>query len=368
MMQTLWPSCAVGSNPSICFTLIKNKSVLICVTCLMLAGVVGGLSAFYPELADVKNPQQQIKACSRLIAKMPTLAAFAYKASVGQPFVYPKNSLSYAENILYMLFAVPSEEYQMNPEAAKALELILITHLDHGQNASTSTVRTAGSSQANPFACVASGVCSLWGPAHGGANLKSIQMLEEIQSMGGISAIPTIIARAKDKKDPYRLWGFGHRIYKTFDPRAKLMQTACHKVLKSLGMKKDPLLDIAVELERVALEDEYFKARFLYPNVDFYSGIILKAIGIPTSMFTVIFAVARTVGWVSQWKEMVSEPNNRIIRPTQIYVGETRRSFIPVEKRKDLADGEGGLVMYASERLSDRISRLVSTRARPAGR
>ncbi|MDC1116216.1 citrate synthase, partial [Alphaproteobacteria bacterium] len=271
----------------------------------ILCGVTGALSAFYHDSTDISDPIQRMVASRRLIAKMPTLAAMAFKYSNGQPFNYPKNNLTYAENFLHMCFAVPTEDYVINPVLASAMDKILILHADHEQNASTSTVRLAGSSGANPFACIAAGIAALWGPAHGGANEAVLDMLAEI---GDRSNIPDYIKRARDKNDPFRLFGFGHRVYKNFDPRAKVMREECHKVLKQLGMNNDPLLEIALELEEIALKDSYFIEKKLYPNVDFYSGIILKAMGFPTSMFTVLFAVARTVGWVSQWKEMIEDP------------------------------------------------------------
>lgn len=284
----------------------------------ILVGVVGALSSFYHADIDLTDPNQRRMTAIRLIAKMPTIAAIAYKTSIGQPIMYPKNSLTYIENFLYMLFAIPSEEYKVDPVFAHALEVIFILHMDHEQNASTSTVRTAGSSQANPYACIASGIAALWGPAHGGANEAVLRMLTEI---GTVKNIPKFIARAKDKSDPFRLMGFGHRIYKTYDPRSVVLKELCHKVLKHTGNIDDPILQVAVELERVALEDEYFIERHLYPNLDFYSGIVLRAIGFPISMFTVLFAVARTVGWVAQWMEMAEEPVSKITRPRQFYTG-----------------------------------------------
>jgi len=269
-------------------------------------------------------------AAFRLIAKVPTIAAWAYKYSLGQPFMYPRNDLSYAANFLYMLNAVPSEPYEVSPILAKAMDRILVLHADHEQNASTSTVRLAGSTGANPFACIAAGIAALWGPAHGGANEAVLKMLAEI---GDKKNIPTFIEQVKDKNSHVRLMGFGHRVYKNFDPRAKIMQATCHEVLGELGIKDSPTLDMAVELERIALTDEYFISRKLYPNVDFYSGIILKAMGIPTSMFTVIFAVARTVGWVSQWKEMIEDPSQRIGRPRQLYTGPTQRDYVTLDRR-----------------------------------
>ncbi len=296
----------------------------------VVCGVVGALSAFYHDSTDINDPYQRMVASMRLIAKMPTIAAMAYKYNVGQPFVYPKNDLDYASNFLNMCFAVPCEEYKVNPILARALDRIFILHADHEQNASTSTVRLAGSTGANPFACIAAGVAALWGPAHGGANEICLRMLEEI---GTVDRIPEFIARAKDKNDPFRLMGFGHRVYKNYDPRAKIMQKTCHEVLSELGIKDDPLLDVAMELERIALSDEYFIERKLYPNVDFYSGITLKAMGFPLTMFTVLFAVARTVGWISQWQEMIEDPNQKIGRPRQLYTGPGSRDFIPISKR-----------------------------------
>lgn len=296
----------------------------------IMCGVVGALSAFYHDSTDINDPKQRLIASHRLIAKMPTIAAMAYKYSVGQPFMYPRNDLGYAENFLYMTFGVPCEPFKVNPIIAKAMDKIFILHADHEQNASTSTVRLAGSSGANPFACIAAGIASLWGPAHGGANEAVLKMLEEIKS---VDRIPEFIKRAKDKNDNFRLMGFGHRVYKNYDPRAKVMKQTCDAVLAELGIKDDPLLDIAVELEKIALSDPYFIEKKLYPNVDFYSGIILKAIGFPTSMFTVLFALARTVGWISQWKEMIEDPGQKIGRPRQLYKGATTRDFVPVEKR-----------------------------------
>lgn len=296
----------------------------------IMVGVVGALSSFYHDSLDIHDPEIRDLASIRLIAKMPTLAAMAYKYSIGQPFVYPLNNLSYAGNMLRMMFAVPSEEYIVNPVFEKALDLILVLHADHEQNASTSTVRLAGSSAANPFACIASGVAALWGPAHGGANEAVLAMLEEI---GTKERIPEFIERAKSKTDPFRLMGFGHRVYKNYDPRATIMRQTCHEVLEQLGMINDPLLELAMELETIALNDPYFIDRKLYPNVDFYSGIILRAMQIPTSMFTVIFAVSRTVGWVCHWREMISDPLQKIGRPRQLYKGHVERSFKPIDKR-----------------------------------
>ena len=296
----------------------------------VICGVVGALSAFYHDSLDVNNPEHRRVSAFRLIAKVPTIAAWAYKYSLGQPFMYPRNDLGYAENFLYMMNAVPAEPYHVNPVLARAMDRILILHADHEQNASTSTVRLAGSTGANPFACIAAGIASLWGPAHGGANEAVLKMLGEI---GTKEAIPEFIAKVKDKNSNVRLMGFGHRVYKNYDPRAKIMERTCHEVLDELGIKDDPLLDLALELERIALHDEYFISKKLYPNVDFYSGIILKAMGIPTSMFTVLFAVARTVGWISQWKEMMEDPSQRIGRPRQIYTGAPQRDFVELSKR-----------------------------------
>ena len=295
----------------------------------IMCGVVGALSAFYHDSLDIYDPHQRMVASFRLIAKMPTIAAMAYKYSTGQPFNYPQNSLSYAENFLHMMFAVPAEEYKMNPVLSKAMDRIFILHADHEQNASTSTVRLAGSSGANPFACIAAGIASLWGPAHGGANEAVLNMLNEI---GHKDRIGEYVKKARDKDDPFRLFGFGHRVYKNYDPRAKVMQATCHEVLADLGVE-DPLLELAMALEKIALEDEYFVDRKLYPNVDFYSGIILKAMGFPISMFTVLFAVARTVGWVAQWKEMIEDPGQKIGRPRQLYTGPDARPFVPLADR-----------------------------------
>ena len=296
----------------------------------VMCGVVGALSAFYHDSTDINDPHHRMVASHRLIAKMPTIAAMTYKYSLGQPFIYPRNDLKFSENLLHMMYATPCEEYDVNPVLARALRRILILHADHEQNASTSTVRLAGSSGANPFACIAAGIASLWGPAHGGANEAVLNMLEEI---GSKDHIPEYIKRAKDKDDPFRLMGFGHRVYKNYDPRAKVMQKTCHEVLDELGKKDEPLLELAMELERIALEDEYFVEKKLYPNVDFYSGIIFRAMGIPTSMFTVLFAVARTVGWVAQWNEMVEDPLQKIGRPRQLYTGETQRRYTPIDQR-----------------------------------
>ncbi len=295
----------------------------------MLCGVVGALSSFYHSDLDINEPDQRMRSAHRLIAKMPTIAAMAYKYSIGQPFVYPRNDLSYAENFLHMLFSVPAEEYVVSPTVARAMDRIFTLHADHEQNASTSTVRLAGSSGANPYACIAAGVASLWGPAHGGANEACLTMLEEI---GSLDRVDEYVAKAKDKSDSFRLMGFGHRVYKNFDPRATVMRETCHEVLSELGIK-DPLLDVAMALEKVALEDPYFIEKKLYPNVDFYSGIILKAIGIPTNMFTVIFAMSRTVGWIAHWDEMLGQPGQKIGRPRQKYTGEIDREFVPLSDR-----------------------------------
>lgn len=296
----------------------------------VLVGVVGAMSAFYHDSTDINDPKQREIASRRMIAKLPTIAAMAFKYHIGQPFVYPKNSLSYAANFLHMCFAVPCEEYKVNPVLARAMDKIFILHADHEQNASTSTVRLAGSSGANPFACIAAGIACLWGPAHGGANEAALQMLGEI---GDPAKVPAFIARVKDKSQHTRLMGFGHRVYKNYDPRAKIMQKTAHEVLGELGIKDDPLLDVARELEKAALSDSYFIERKLYPNVDFYSGIILRALGFPTSMFTVLFAVARTVGWIAQWKEMIEDPSQKIGRPRQLYTGSPRRDYIPMSRR-----------------------------------
>lgn len=296
----------------------------------VMVGVVGALSAFYHDSLDINDPNQREIAAFRLIAKMPTLAAMTYKYHIGMPFTYPKNSLSYTENFLNMMFSNPCEEYVLSPTIVKAMDRILILHADHEQNASTSTVRTAGSSGANPFACIAAGIASLWGPAHGGANEAVLTMLGEI---GTVDRIPEFIERAKSKEDPFRLMGFGHRVYKNYDPRAEVLRDTCHEVLTELGKTDEPLLVLAMELEKIALEDPYFVEKKLYPNVDFYSGIILKAMGIPVSMFTVIFALARTVGWVAQWKEMMEDPNQRISRPRQLYIGSGERDFVPINQR-----------------------------------
>ena len=289
----------------------------------IMCGVVGALSAFYHDAMDITDARHREITANRLVAKIPTLAAMSYKYSIGQPFVYPRNDLDYASNFLHMMFATPCEEYKVSPILAKAMDRIFMLHADHEQNASTSTVRLAGSSQANPFACIAAGIATLWGPAHGGANEACLQMLMEI---GDESRVDEYVARAKDKNDPFRLMGFGHRVYKNHDPRAVVMQKTCDEVLAELGIDDEPLFRIARKLEKVALEDPYFIEKKLYPNVDFYSGIILRAIGIPTSMFTVIFALARTIGWISHWNEMVSEPY-RIGRPRQLYTGHPQRDY-----------------------------------------
>jgi citrate synthase len=295
----------------------------------IMCGVVGALSAFYHDSTDIHDPVQRMIASRRLIAKIPTLAAMAYKYSLGQPFNHPRNALNYAENFLHMCFAVPAEDYVVNPILAEAMDKIFILHADHEQNASTSTVRLAGSSGANPFACIAAGIASLWGPAHGGANEAVLNMLNEI---GHKDNIAEFVARARDRDDPFRLFGFGHRVYKNFDPRAKVLRQTCHEVLDALGVQ-DPLLELAMELEDMALKDQYFIDKKLYPNVDFYSGIILKAMGFPTSMFTVLFAVARTTGWVAQWNEMITDPMQRIGRPRQLYTGPTHRDYVEIGKR-----------------------------------
>jgi len=296
----------------------------------IITGVVGAMSAFYHDSTDVNDPWQREVAAIRMIAKLPTICAMAFKYSVGQPFVYPKNDLDYASNFLRMCFAVPAEEYEVNPILAKAMDRIFTLHADHEQNASTSTVRLAGSSGANPFACIAAGIACLWGPAHGGANQACLEMLREI---GSVDNIPEYVARAKDKDDPFRLMGFGHRVYKNFDPRAKVMKESADEVLGLLGIEDNETLKVAKELERIALEDPYFVDKKLYPNVDFYSGIILEAMGFPTSMFTPIFALSRTVGWISQWKEMLGDPGQKIGRPRQLYLGDTERDYVDVDKR-----------------------------------
>ncbi|ACL72387.1 citrate synthase [Thioalkalivibrio sulfidiphilus] len=296
----------------------------------IMVGVVGALSAFYHDNTDVHNPKHREISAHRLISKMPTIAAWSYKYATGQPFQYPDNNMGYTENFLKMMFSVPTEEYKPNPIFVRALDLILILHADHEQNASTSTVRLSGSSEANPFAAVSAGIASLWGPLHGGANEKVINMLEEIARTGDVNQY---VKRAKDKDDPFRLMGFGHRVYKNYDPRAKIIRKMCHELLAELGAENQPLFDVALELERIATEDEYFVERKLYPNVDFYSGIILRAMGIPLNMFTVIFALARTVGWISHWNEMMDDPESRIGRPRQLYVGSAPREYVPIEQR-----------------------------------
>ncbi len=297
----------------------------------IMCGVVGALSAFYHDSLDIHDPEHRQLAIYRLIAKMPTIAAYAYKYALGQPFVLPRNELGFAENFLHMMFSTPCEDYKVQPKVARAMERVLILHADHEQNASTSTVRLAGSSQANPFACIAAGIASLWGPAHGGANEAVLSMLTEIDNK---DRVPEFIKRAKDKDDPFRLMGFGHRVYKNYDPRATILRESCHEVLDELGIGNDPLLDLAMELERIALEDEYFVEKHLYPNVDFYSGIIYRAMGIPVSMFTVIFAVARVTGWIAQWNEMIQEPVQKIGRPRQLFTGHRQRDFVPISRRK----------------------------------
>jgi citrate synthase len=295
-----------------------------------MVGVVGAMSAFYHDSTDINDPWQREVAAIRLIAKVPTIAAMAYKYSIGQPFVYPKNSHDYASNFLHMCFATPCEEYKVDPILAKAMDRIMMLHADHEQNASTSTVRLAGSSGANPFACIAAGIACLWGPAHGGANQACLEMLREI---GSVDRIPEYIAKAKDKNSGFRLMGFGHRVYKNFDPRAKVMKESADEVLGLLGIENNPTLQVAKELERIALEDDYFISKKLYPNVDFYSGIILDAMGFPTSMFTPIFALSRTVGWIAQWKEMIADPTQKIGRPRQLYLGSKKRDYVDVRHR-----------------------------------
>ena len=296
----------------------------------LMVGVVGALSAFYHDSTDINDPEQRKIASFRMIAKMPTIAALSYKYHIGQPFMYPRNDLEYAENFLQMCFGVPTEEYVVNPVLAKALDTIFILHADHEQNASTSTVRLAGSSGANPFAAIASGIACLWGPAHGGANEAALNMLAEI---GSVDRIPEFLDRAKDKNDPFRLMGFGHRVYKNYDPRAKVMQQQCHAVLEEMNIDDDPMLDVAMELERIALEEPYFVEKRLYPNIDFYSGITLKALGFPTTMFTVLFALARTTGWIAQWNEMIEDPSQKIGRPRQLYTGNPRRDYLATDDR-----------------------------------
>lgn len=296
----------------------------------VMVGVVGSLSAFYFDSMDIRDAKHRELSAHRLLAKVPTIAAWSYKYNLGQPFMYPQNHLNYAENFMHMMFATPCEKYEPNPILAKAFDRILILHADHEQNASTSTVRLVGSSGANPFACISAGIASLWGPAHGGANEATLKMLEEI---GDISRIGEFIKRAKDKTDNFRLMGFGHRVYRNMDPRAAIMRKTCHEVLNELGLNDDPMFKLAMELEKIALEDEYFVSRKLYPNVDFYSGIVMRAMGIPNSMFTAIFALARTAGWIAQWSEMHSDPEAKIGRPRQLYTGSQRRDFTPISKR-----------------------------------
>jgi citrate synthase len=299
----------------------------------ILVGCVGALSAFYHDSLDINDPEHRHISAIRLIAKMPTLVAMAYKYSAGQPFMYPLNKLSYSGNFMRMMFGTPCEEYEVNDVLVRALDRILILHADHEQNASTSTVRLAGSSGANPFACIAAGIATLWGPAHGGANEACLEMLDDIQKQGGVAKIGTFIDQVKDKNSGVKLMGFGHRVYKNYDPRAKLMRETCYEVLGELGLQNDPLFALSMKLEKIALEDEYFVSRKLYPNVDFYSGIVQKALGIPTSMFTCIFALARTVGWIAQWNEMISDPEQKIGRPRQLFVGATRRDVLPIDQR-----------------------------------
>jgi len=299
----------------------------------VLVGTVGALASFYHDSLDINDPHHRDVSAIRLVAKMPTLVAMAYKYSVGQPFVYPRNDLSYSANFMRMMFGTPAEEYKVNDVLVRALDRILILHADHEQNASTSTVRLAGSSGANPFACIAAGIACLWGPAHGGANEAALQMLQDIQRDGGVAKIGEFVAKVKDKNSNVKLMGFGHRVYKNYDPRAKLMRETCHEVLNELGLENDPLFKLAMALEKIALEDDYFVQRKLYPNVDFYSGIVQSALGIPVSLFTGIFAMARTVGWIAQWNEMISDPEQKIGRPRQLFVGSPRRDVPPLAKR-----------------------------------
>jgi len=296
----------------------------------VMLGVVGALSAFYHDSTDISDPLQREIASIRMIAKMPTIAAMAYKYSIGQAFIFPRNELDYSANFLHMCFAVPSEEYEVDPVLARAMDRIFILHADHEQNPSTSTVRLAGSTGANPFACISAGIACLWGPAYGGANEAALMMLQEIAT---VDRIPEYIKRAKDRNDSFRLVGFGHRVYKSYDPRARIMQKTCHEVLDAVGHRNDPILQVALELERIALNDDYFIEKKLYPNIDFYSGIALKALGFPTEMFTVLFGIARTVGWIAQWKEMIEDPIQRIGRPRQLYTGASERSYVPIEAR-----------------------------------
>jgi citrate synthase len=300
----------------------------------VLTGLVGAMAAFYHDKIDYSDPYAREVAQIRLVAKMPTLVAMAYKYSIGQPFIYPDNSLSYTANFMRMMFATPCEEYKVNPVLVRALDRIFILHADHEQNASTSTVRLCGSSGTNPFAAISAGIACLWGPAHGGANEACLQMLNDIQANGGVDNIHEFIAQVKDKNSSVRLMGFGHRVYKNFDPRAKLMRETCYEVLNELGLQDDPLFKLAMTLEKIALEDEYFVSRKLYPNVDFYSGIVQRALGIPTDMFTCVFALARTVGWIAQWEEMITDPEYKIGRPRQLYVGETSRKVPNLSVRK----------------------------------
>src|SRR4026209_2883135 len=296
----------------------------------LMVGVVGALSAFYHDALDINNPQHRVTSAFSLIAKMPTIVAMSYKYSIGQPFMYPRNNLSYTANFMRMMFGVPTEEYKVNDVLVRAMDRIFILHADHEQNASTSTVRLSGSSGANPYACIAAGIACLWGPAHGGANEAALQMLEEI---GDVSKVPEFIRKVKEKNSGVRLMGFGHRVYKNYDPRAKLMRETCHEVLNELGLHDDRLFKLAMALEKIAIEDEYFVERKLYPNVDFYSGIVQRALGIPNNMFTCVFALARTVGWVAQWNEMVGDPEQKIGRPRQLYTGPAKRDVSPLEKR-----------------------------------
>ena len=296
----------------------------------VMLGVVGALSAFYHDSTDISDPRQREIASIRMIAKMTTIAAMAYKYSMGQPFIYPRNELDYSANFLHMCFAVPREKYRVDPVLARAMDRIFILHADHEQNPSTSTVRLAGSTGANPFACISTGIACLWGPAYGGANEGALMMLQEI---GTVDRIPEYIKRAKDRNDSFRLMGFGHRVFKSYDPRARIMQKTCHEVLDAVGHRNDPILQVALELERIALNDDYFIQKKLYPNIDFYSGIALKALGFPTEMFTALFAIARTAGWIAQWKEMIEDPIQRISRPRQLYTGASERSYISIEVR-----------------------------------
>jgi citrate synthase len=300
----------------------------------VLVGTVGALASFYHDSLDINDPEHRDVSAIRLVAKMPTLVAMAYKYSVGQPFVYPRNDLSFSANFMRMMFATPAADYKVNDVLVRALDRILILHADHEQNASTSTVRLAGSSGANPFACIAAGIACLWGPAHGGANEAALQMLQDIQRDGGVEKIGEFVAKVKDKNSNVKLMGFGHRVYKNYDPRAKLMRETCHEVLNELGLQNDPLFKLAMALEKIALEDEYFVSRKLYPNVDFYSGIVQSALGIPVSLFTGIFAMARTVGWIAQWKEMIEDPSQKIGRPRQLYTGAVQRDYAPIGKRR----------------------------------